>query len=162
MKVFSSIATVLVAAWSAGAESTTWQELTARLFTKSEIVWKASTNQLPKSFWVYERALPHVFSESVISNAITLGSLQAKGFPKPSKQDFFIAEDRGPNYPGSIPTIFGIRPGDANLYSSMPGSATSPGESLPDNETVLHRAWQCATQLGLETTKLVQQSAFCR
>jgi hypothetical protein len=160
MKTLSTIAAVLVTAWSVQAEPPTWQELTARLFTNSEIVWRAPTNQLPRSFWVYERALPHVFSKSVISNAIILGSLQAKGFPKPSKKDFFIAEDRGPNYPGPIPTIFGIRPGDANIYYSMPGYASISGDNLPDDETVVRRAWQCASQLGLDATKLVRKSTF--
>jgi len=154
------IGSLLVAACSVQAAPATWQELTACLFTNAEIVWEATTNHLPKNFWVYERALPHVFSASVISNAIVLGSLQAKGFPKPSKRDFFIAEDRGPNYPGPIPTIFGIRPGDANIYYSMPGDASGSGDTLPDDETVVRRAWQCASQLGLDTTKLVQKSTF--
>jgi hypothetical protein len=33
--------------------------------TNTEIIWKAPTNHLPQSFWIYQRKLPHIFSEAV-------------------------------------------------------------------------------------------------
>jgi hypothetical protein len=45
--------------------------------TNAQIIWKAPTNNLPKSFWIYKK-LPRVFSAAVISNALMLASFQSK------------------------------------------------------------------------------------
>jgi hypothetical protein len=154
------LAAILVAASSAPAAPPTWEELSARLFTNTAIVWQAPTNKLPKRFWIYQRELPHVFSATVISNAVVLGSLQNKGFPKPSTNDFFIPEDKGPDYPGTLATIFGIRPGDANLYYSLPNYSTGSGDQLPNDETILMRARKCASQLGLDPAQMVLERIY--
>jgi hypothetical protein len=67
--------------------------------TNTGIIWQAATNDLPKSFWIYKRLPPHPFSATVISNAIVLASLQTKGFPKPSTNDFYIPEENPPIIP---------------------------------------------------------------
>jgi hypothetical protein len=160
VKFLAIIALISAAVLSAPADQPTWQELSARLFTNAAIVWQAPTGNLPKSFWIYQRDLPHIFSATVISNAIFLGSLQSKGFPKPSTNDFFISEDKGPDYPGPIATIFGIRPGDANMYYSQPNYNTGSGEQLPGDETIAARAWKYASQLGLDPAHLVQENVY--
>lgn len=160
MKSFAILAVISVAALSAPADQPTWQELSARLFTNAVIVWQAPTDKLPKKFWIYQRELPHVFSATVISNAVIFGSLQSKGFPKPSTNDFFIPEDKGPNYPGPLAAIFGIRPGDANLYYSLPNYSTGSGEQLPSDETSAARAWKYASQLGLDPDQSVQERIY--
>jgi hypothetical protein len=160
VKSLAILAVISAAALSAPADQPTWQELSSRLFTNATIVWQAPADTLPKSFWIYQRELPHVFPATVISNAVVLGSLQSKGFPKPSTNDFFIPEDKGPNYPGPIATIFGIRPGDANLYYSLPNYSAGSGEQLPDNETIAMRAWKYASQLGLDPAQLVQERIY--
>lgn len=160
MKPVAFIAVILITAFSAPADSPTWQELSSRLFTNTAIVWQAPTNKLPKSFWIYQRELPHVFSATVISNAVVLGSLQGKGFPKPSTNDFFIPEDKGPDYPGTLATIFSIRPGDANMYYSLPNYSAGSGEQLPDDKTITARAWKYASQLSLDPAYLVQERIY--
>lgn len=160
MKAFALLAAILVLACSAPANPPTVEELWSHLFTNAVIVWQAPTDKLPKSFWIYQRELPHVFSATVISNAVILGSLQSKGFPKPSTNDFFIPEDKGPNYPGTLATIFGIRPGDANLYYSLPNYSTGSGEQLPSDDTITARAWKYASQLGLDPAQLVQERIY--
>jgi hypothetical protein len=147
-------------AFSASADSVTWQELSSRLFTNAAIVWQAPTDKLPKSFWIYRRELPHVFSATVISNAVVLGSLQAKGFPKPSTNEFFIAEDKGPHYPGPLATIFGIRPGDANMYYWLPDYRAVLGEPIPDDKAIIALAWKYAGQLGTDPAHLVQENLY--
>lgn len=159
MKLFATLAMFLTAAL-ATVNAQSWQELSSRLFTNAVIVWQAPTNGLPKRMWVYHRLLPHVFPATVISNAIVLGSLQDKGFPKPSTNDFFIPEDKGPNYPGALATIFGIRPSDANMYFSVPNYGTGSGDKIPSDETIALRAWKYAPQLGLDPTKLVQERFY--
>jgi hypothetical protein len=154
------IAVISAVALSAPADQPTWQELSARLFTNAAIVWQAPNDKLPKSFWIYQRELPHIFSATVISNAIFLGSLQSKGFPKPSTNDFFIPEDKGPDYPGPIATIFGIRPSDANMYYSQPNYSIGSGEQLPSDETIAARAWKYTSQLGLDPAHLVQENLY--
>ena len=160
MKSIVVLAVILVAGLRAPAEPVTWEELSSRIFTNAAIVWKAPTNKLPKSFWIYQRKLPHVFSATVIANAAVLGSLQGKRFPKPSTNDFFIPEDRGPNYPGPRRTIFGIRPGDANLYYSVPNYGQGSGEQLPSDEMITTQAWKNASQLGLDRAQLVQERIY--
>jgi hypothetical protein len=160
VKTFALFVFVLATAFSASADPLTWQELSAHLFTNTAIVWQAPTNKLPKSFWIYQRKLPHVFSATVISNAVVLGSLQGKGFPKPSTNDFFIPEDKGPNYPGALATIFGIRPGDANMYYSVPNYGAGSDKKIPSDETIAARAWKYAPQLGLDPAQLVQERIY--
>lgn len=160
MKFISLLAVILAMDFSMLAAPPTWEELSSHLFNNAAIVWQAPTNGLPKSLWIYERALPHVFSATVISNAIILGSLQSKGFPKPSTNDFYISEDKGANYPGPIPTIFGIIPGDASLYYSMPNYSKGSGKEIPDDKIIVKKAWQCAAQFGLDATNLIQERIY--
>jgi hypothetical protein len=160
MKFLTILTVISVTTLSAPAAPPTWQELSSRLFTNAAIVWQAPIDKLPRSFWIYQRKLPHAFSATVISNAVVLGALQAKGFPKPSTNDFFIPEDKGPDYPGPIATIFGIRPGDANMYYSRPNYGAGSGEQLPGDEIIATRAWKYASQLGLDSTQLVQEKIY--
>ena len=160
MKSFAIHAVILVAASSASAAPPTWEELSAHLFTNAVIVWQAPTNRLPKNIWIYQRALPHIFPATVISNAMVLGSLQSKGFPKPGTNDFFIPEDKGPNYPGALATIFGIIPGDATLYYWMPNHSTGSTNAIPADDTISRQAWEYAARLGLDPAKLIQKNWF--
>jgi hypothetical protein len=160
VKAVTVLTVILTMAFSACVGAATLEEMNSHLFTNAVIAWQAPTNHLPERFWVYQRLLPCVFSETVISNGIVLGSLQAKGFPQSSTNDFFISEDKGPDYPGPIPTIFGIKPGDAYMYYSMPNYSTGSGKEIPDDETIVKRAWKDASQLGLDPTKLAQQSMY--
>jgi hypothetical protein len=152
MKRIAIIAFAMNAAFMLVA-STTMEDIAPRFPTNTEIVWKVPSNQLPHDIWVYKR-LPRVFSAAVISNAIVLASLQSKGFPKPTSNDFFIWEDKGPNYPGPIPNIFSIRPGYATISYGMPNYDRGSGESLPNDESAVARAWASAAQLGLDTNQL--------
>lgn len=160
MKLFAIFAVISAVAFSAPAAPPTWEELSARLFTNTAIVWQAPTDKLPKSFWIYQRELPHIFPAMVISNAVVLGSLQGNGFPKSSTNDFFIPEDKGPNYPGALATIFGIRPSDANMYYSVPNYGAGSGEKIPSDETITTRAWKSAPQLGLDPAQLAQERFY--
>jgi hypothetical protein len=121
--------------------------------TNTEIIWQAPTKDLPKSFWIYKRLPPKPFSATVISNAIVLASLQSKGFPKPSTNDFFIWEDKGPNYPGPIPEIFGITPKSGTISHWLPSAGTNM-EDVSADYILVQRTWACAAQLGVDFTQL--------
>jgi hypothetical protein len=123
--------------------------------TNTPILWNA-TNQLPGDFWVYRRILPHVFSAMVISNAMVLASLEKNGFPKPSTNDFYVHEDKGPNYPGAIPCYFGISPADANLYFEAPHPDMNSTD-IPSDKILIKRARACASLLGVDLTQTVPE-----
>jgi hypothetical protein len=153
MKCFTVILLVLATVLSAPAARTTLEDIAPRFPTNAEIVWQATTNNLPQKLWVYKR-MQRIFPAATISNAIVLGSLQSKGFPRPSTNDFFIWEDKGPNYPGAIPAVFSIRPAYATLAYSISNYDRGSGEAIPSDETVLTLAWKFALQLGLDTGQL--------
>jgi len=159
VKAFAILTVTLVAGFSASAEARSLKELNSHLFTNAVIVWQAPTDHLPKSFWIYQRLLPSVFPETVISNAIVLGSLQSKGFPKPSTNDFSIAEPQERPEPAGH-TIFSITPGDAFMYYSMPYSRAGSGKEIPNDETILMRAEKYASLLGLDLARLVLKSRY--
>jgi hypothetical protein len=161
MKAFAILAGVLGMAFSAFADATNIYENFAPHFsTNTEILWEAPTNHLPQSFWTYRRLLPKIFSQTVISNAIVLGSLQSKGFPKPSTNDFYISADKPPNWCCVIPSIFGIRPSDAVMYYAMPGYSSGSNKEIPNDAVIVAKAWKYAGLLGVDTSKLVQRNFF--
>jgi hypothetical protein len=121
--------------------------------TSMPIVWQVPTNHLPKNFWIYKRLLPHLFPASVISNAVVLASLQSKGFPKPSTNDFYIVADHPPNYPGMIPVIFSITPKTGTIFYGLPHPGTNT-TNIPTDRTLVQRAWACAAQFGVDPAQI--------
>jgi hypothetical protein len=148
MKAITLLIVFLEIALSAASGRVSLEDLSPHLSTNAPVIWAATTNWNGK-MWKYERVLPHVFSSSVISNAIVLASLQKKGFPKPSTNDFFIPEEHPPNYPGAIAVIFSIEPKDAILSYFCLHPNTNSTE-LPDDDTLLKQARACAVQLGID------------
>jgi hypothetical protein len=154
MKALSFYTVILAAMLSSVAAARTLEEFSPNLSTNAQIIWATPTNTLPNSLWIYRRHGPRIFSSAVISNAMVLASLQSKGFPKPSAKDFFIWEDKGPNYPGGIPSIFSIMPGSATMYYAMPHSNTYSAEGIPSDPTIVNRAWDEALRLGIDPKQL--------
>jgi hypothetical protein len=154
MKSFTFLTAMLAIAFSCFADFTNSPENFSPHFpTNTEIIWKAPTNDLPKSYWLYKRLPPRPFSATVISNAIVLASLQSKGFPKPSTNELFYAEDKGPNYPGVIPIYFTISPKTATISYYLPHPGTNTF-GIPTDKSLLQRAWACATQLGFDPVQI--------
>ncbi len=154
MKALSLFTGILMAMLSSVTAARTLEEFSPHLSTNAQIIWETPTNTLPNSLWIYRRHGPRIFSSAVISNAIVLASLQSKGFPKPSAKDFFILEDRGPNYPGGIPSIFSIMPGSATMYYAMPHSNTYSAAGIPSDATIVKRAWDEVLRLGIDPKRL--------
>ncbi|MGH7952792.1 MAG: hypothetical protein ACREFE_12870 [Limisphaerales bacterium] len=108
---------------------------------------------MPKNFWIYKRLPPHPFSTTVISNAVVLASLQSKGFPKPSTNDFYLVADHPANYPGTIPEIFSITPKTGTILYGLPHPGTNTSD-IPADKILVQRAWTCAAQLGVDATRI--------
>lgn len=151
MKAHAILLMILAVAFSSLADSS--ERFSPAFSTNTEIVWQAPINILPKSFWIYKRLPPKPFSATIISNAIVLASLQGKGFPKPSTNDFFIWEDKGPNYPGTIPDIFCITPKSATISYWLPHIGTNTAD-IPADENLLKRARAFAAQLGVDLAQV--------
>lgn len=160
MKSFALLAAFFSTAFCESADAQSWQELSTHLFTNTAIIWQVPTNQLPKSLWVYRRVLPHVFPTTVTSNAVVLASLQNRGFPPSSTNDFYISQQEPPDWPGTIPTLLGIRPCEACLYYAIPTSSPVSEKEVPDDKTVIRLALKCASQLGLDPAKLTHGKIY--
>jgi hypothetical protein len=163
MKSMAILTIICAMAFSAWADPVDPFEIGSPHFsTNTDIIWQAPTNQLPQNFWTYRRILPQVFTEAVISNAIVLASLQSKGFPKPSTNDYWVpAFNPPPNCPGGIPIIFEIIPGDALLSYGLPNDADKrPDKDVPNDQAVMADALTHAQQLGLETSTLIKKSFY--
>ena len=143
-----------------GLHAETWQDVSASTFTNTEIVWQVPSNALPKTLWVYHRLLPHVFAASVISNAVVLGSLEKRGFPKPSTNDFFISQEVPPDWPAPVPTLLGIVPKDAYLYYSVASYAPLSPQDIPNDKAIMSLARQDAPRLNLTPAELTQSRIY--
>lgn len=154
VKLSAICAAFLVTAFYAVADTPTWQELSSNLFTSASIQWQPPADSLPKNLWIYRRVLPHVFPATVSSNAIVLGSLQKRGFPTPSTNNFLISAEVPPNWCCSIPVLFSIQPGDAGLSFWSGDNTSVREEEIPDHDAMIKRARTCAALLGLNTAEL--------
>jgi hypothetical protein len=82
-----------------------------------------------------------------------LASLKSKGFPKPSTNEFFIAEDEPANYPGMIPVIFSISPKSATVSYWPPHPETNTSD-IPSDKIIMQHAWACAVLLGVNPAQI--------
>jgi len=155
VKTVALLAASLVGVFSSLANAPSSENFSPHLSTNTPIIWEATTN-LPKDLWIYKRILPHIFPATAISNAIVLASLEKRGFPKPSINDFWIAGDRPQNYEGPIPTIFEIRPGDATLSYFAPHPDTDSTD-IPNDEIFIKRTFDCAAKLGIDLAQVVAE-----
>jgi len=153
MKILPFLTAFFATAFSLRVAATPLETFCPHFSTNTEIIWQAPTNNLPKGFWIYKRLSPYPFSATVISNAIVLASLRSKGFPKPSTNDFYMWDDKGPNYPGPIPDYFGIFPKSATIFYGLPHSDTNT-TSIPADNILVQRAWACAVQLGVDHAQI--------
>lgn len=144
---------IFATTYSSLADSPSVMELESRLFGNCSIVWQA-TNDLPKSFWTYEKVLPHVFPAQVITNAIILASFESKGFPTPSTNDTCIFAD---------PDCDSCRCGRVCNFSIYPRQATlgfySPYQNnlthgMPGDDTIVRRAFDDSLALGVDPKQI--------
>lgn len=158
MKTIAILAVNFLTACSALANPPTVEELWSHLFTNGPIAWQAPTNHLPKSFWVYQRTLPRIFSATVISNAIVLGSLQSKGFPKPSTNETCIMAE--PPCPCANVCNFFIQPNDAAMSFESPDYKNGSPQGIPNDQVIAKRAWDYVPRLGVDPAQLTQTAFF--
>jgi hypothetical protein len=154
VKSFPPLTAFLATAFCACANAQSWQEVSSHVFTDAAVIWQIPTNQIPKSLWVYRRLLPHIFPPGVISNAVVLGSLQSRGFPPSTTNDFYLPQQVPENWPGTIPTLLGIRPCDAYLYYTIPAYGAISPKEVPNDDTIMRAARKTAPLLGLDPANL--------
>ena len=157
MKTFAFFAASLAAAFSSLADTSSLENFSPHLSANAPIIWQATTNHLPKNIWIYRRLGPRIFSTTVISNAIVLGSLQSKGFPQPSTNQTCFTADEDINSPCGHPCIFFINPDSATLSYTIRHPDVGSGEDIPSDKAVVKRAWDCAFQLGVDHAQVVEK-----
>jgi len=157
MKACALLTVFLAALFSLRAETNAMERISPHLAASTPILWQAGMTNVPKRLWVYRRMFPFVFSESVISNAIVLASLQSKGFPKPSRDSYFIPQDMPANWCCPVPVVFEISPSNSTLSYGNPDKPHST-EGIPDDSTVVMRAWKAAFQLGIVPDQVLMKN----
>jgi hypothetical protein len=157
MKALGYFAVMSAAAFPAFAEYTI-EDLSPRLSTNAPIVWKASMDDLPKSFWIYKK-IPQTFSETTISNGIVLASFQSKGFPKPSTHQVTIWGDHMEGEPE--PPYFLILPDLGQMSFTLGDRGPQGGpDDISTNEAALQRGWDCLAQLGMDRSQFRKTNAI--
>lgn len=158
MRALAILAAILATIFSSLAGSAnSLDRFSPHFSTNTEVLWRAPTNRLPGSFWIYKRLPPRPFSVAAISNAVTLASVQDKGFPKPSTNAYFIWS--APNPCGMSFSIFSIQPASATISFSSPTQNLSTND-IPKNEVVTMRAFECAARFGLIPADLAPQNVY--
>jgi hypothetical protein len=150
MKTFFSFASAIFFSFAANAIGL--EQFSPHFSTNTPIIW-AATNHLPAGFWIYQRLPPRPFPALIISNAAVMASMQSKGFPRPSTNDFYISEDKGPNYPCGVPVIFSIVPKSARISYWLP-HPVADGSNIPPNDTLIRRAWAASALMGVDPAQI--------
>src|ERR1041385_3720478 len=150
------LASFACAVRSSSESTNALERFSPHLPPSTEIIWRASTNNLPEKLWIYRRLAPRPFSALIIAAATNLASITQ--CPKPSTDPFFVWSD--PNPCGMRYSIFSIQPVSSTISFSLPRQKLLAGV-LPDEQTVTQRALAYATQFGLEQ-ELVSPNLFYR
>ena len=155
MKTLPIFAAILATASISSATPTSIEDISPHLSTNAQIIWKAPTNVVPKSLWIYQ-IFPNTFTESVISNAVVLASFQSKGIPRPSTNQITLWDHN--RVDGDDPTAgwFGILPDVGMIEFSIRNHATGSSEAIPGDEMIAKQAWACVAQLGIDHAQLSQ------
>jgi hypothetical protein len=82
-----------------------------------------------------------------------LASPPGIAFQQPSTNEFYLAEDRGQNYPGSVPVIFSISPRYSQISFSAPHPDTNASD-VPTDKVLVQRAWFYAVRLGVDPAQV--------
>jgi hypothetical protein len=156
VKFFALIAVFLAGVFFSSGAPITLEDISPHLSTNAAIIWQASMNDLPKSFWIYKKS-PQIFSATTISNAIVLASFQKKGFPKPSTHQITIWGDHMEGEPE--PPYFSILPETGQMSFTLGDRGPQTPELISTNEAAVQRAWGCLARLRMDRSQFVKTNA---
>ena len=159
MKGFAILAAILALVYPASAGPPTWQELNSHLYTNGPIVWQASTDKMPKSFWTYKMLTPRRFTRAVLSNAVVLASLESKGFPEPSLQNSCFLLDDCQSCQCIRPCYFSIMPETGGIAFNEPHQ-NNLSDAIPDDDDIVKLAFECAARFGLTRPYLIPRKVY--
>ena len=130
VKTLLIFAAILATASISSATPTSIEDISPHLSTNAQIIWKAPTNGVPKSLWVY-KIFPNTFTESVISNAVVLALFQSKGIPRPSTNQITLWDHN--RVDGDDPTAgwFCILPDVGMIEFSVRNHVAGSPEAIP-------------------------------
>jgi hypothetical protein len=153
VKSFAILATFLAGVFFSSGAPITLEDISPHLSANAAIIWQASMNDLPKSFWIYKKS-PQTFSATTISNAIILASFQKKGFPKPSTHQITIWGDHMEGEPE--PPYFSILPETGQMSFTLGDRGPQAPELISTNEAAVQKAWDCLAQLRMDRSQFMK------
>jgi hypothetical protein len=157
MKTLAILAALLAMIVSSSGDPVTLEDISPHLSTNAPIVWQASMDNLPKTFWIYKKT-PQTFSATTISNGIVLASFQSKGFPKPSTHQITIWGDHMEGEPE--PPYFSILPDLGQMSFTLGDRGPQAPELISTNEAAVERAWGCLAELKLDRSQFVKTNTI--
>ena len=153
MKIINVLIAITAFAQIHSIASNSVQDFSPHFPTNAQIIWKAPTNTIPKSFWIY-KLLPNTFTAPVISNAIVLASFESKGFPQPSTNEIILV-DRTPEGDDPLAGSFAvIIPRAGQISFNKREHQLGSTNDIPSDATVRKKARDCALLLGLNLSEL--------
>ena len=155
IKTSGILTLLLVDAICLSASALTLEEISPHFSTNAEIVWKASTNSLPKSLSVY-KCLPQTFSTATMSNALALTPIKSTTLLVPSTNRICIW-DHTREGDDPMAGYFAISPEFANIGYRLKYHYLGSPADIPSDESIAKRAWEIADQLGLDRRQLAQK-----
>lgn len=153
MKVFAFLAsTFALASYSFAKPTNSLERFSPHFSTNTFIIWKAPTNHMPKSLWIYKK-LPNPFTAPMISNAVVLASFRSKGYPLPSTNRITLWDH---NREGDDPLAgwFCILPDWGMIEFKVRNHAVGLSEGIPNDEQIAERARKYVVQLGINVAQL--------
>jgi hypothetical protein len=150
MKSVVAITVAMTVMFSSLASQLTIEDISPHFATNMPIVWQASMDRLPNSFWTYKTS-PQNFSFVAISNAIVLAGLQNKGFPNSSTNQLTIWADHSEVEPE--PPYLLVLPNVGQLSFTLGDRTPEKPSELPKNEAV-EQAWKYLLQFEVDRNQL--------
>ena len=144
---------VIFLPFHAYAASLSLEDISPHLDANAKIIWKAPTNNLPRTLWTYEKK-PQNFTTAVVSNLLSLSEFKLKPLPKTFTKPITIW-DR-PNTIDPRPDYFVLYPDLGTITFRRDRHKVEHGDFTP--EALIRRTWEYAARLGLEESLLAPRN----
>ncbi|HEY1718435.1 MAG TPA: hypothetical protein VGH42_09115 [Verrucomicrobiae bacterium] len=153
MKIVLFIIATFIAGFSLPADSLRLVGVAYLPPTNLEITWSAPTNELPHGLWVY-KVIPQDFSMAVISNAMAIGSFQARDIINPRDTNMIHFQDRKDNWRRRLEIV----PSEGWIGYLDQWETKEPLKNVPSEDEATKLAMDYLFQLGIDRSQFVRKA----